>query len=78
MPRKIVLDTDIGSDVDDALCLALALASPEIEIVGLTTVGRESTRRARVARKLLDLAGRTEIPVFAGCRVPLLGGRSFN
>jgi len=78
MRRAIVLDTDMASDVDDALCLALALASPELEIVGITSVGRESRLRARVTRRLLELAGRTEIPVFAGCRVPLLAGSGFN
>lgn len=78
MSRAIVLDTDMGSDVDDALCLALALASPELEILGITNVGRESVLRARVTRRLLELAGRTEIPVFAGCRVPLLAGAGFN
>jgi purine nucleosidase len=76
--RRIVLDTDLGSDVDDALCLALGLASPELEIVAITSVGRESRTRARLTRKLLELAGRAEIPVHAGCRVPLLGGRGFN
>jgi purine nucleosidase len=76
--RAIVLDTDIGSDVDDALCLALALAAPELEICGLTTVGNESERRAHVAAKLLSLAQRSDIPVFAGCRVPVLGERRFN
>ena len=78
MKRAIVLDTDMGSDVDDALCLALALASPELEIVGITNVGREAHLRARVTRRLLELARRTEIPVFAGCRVPLLAGSGFN
>lgn len=78
MPRSIVLDTDIGSDVDDAMCLALALAAPELEICGITTVGNESLRRAHVAAKLLALAERADIPVFAGCRVPVLGGRGFN
>ena len=78
MARKIVLDTDMGSDVDDALCLALALASPELEIVGITTIGNDSRRRAEIASKLLRLAGRDEIPVFAGCRVPLLAGGAFN
>jgi inosine-uridine nucleoside N-ribohydrolase len=68
----------MASDVDDALCLALALASPELEIVGITSVGREATLRARVTRRLLELAGRTEIPVFAGCRVPMLAGNGFN
>jgi purine nucleosidase len=75
---RIAFDTDIGSDVDDAMALALGLASPELEIVGITTVGNESLRRAWVARKLLELASRTEIPVYAGCRVPLLAGRGFN
>ena len=74
MARRIVLDTDIGSDVDDALCLALGLAAPELEILGIVSIGNESRRRAQIARKLLELAGRTEIPVFAGCRVPLVGG----
>ena len=78
MTQQILLDTDIGSDVDDSLALALALAAPELEIIAITTVGSESTRRARIAAKLLDLAGRPEIPVHAGCRVPLLGGRGFN
>jgi purine nucleosidase len=78
MTRAIVLDTDMASDVDDALCLALALASPELEIVGITSVGREAILRARVTRRLLELASRTEIPAFAGCRVPLLAGNGFN
>ena len=78
MTTAIVLDTDMGSDVDDALCLALALASPELEILGITNVGRESHLRARVTRRLLELADRTGIPVYAGCRVPLLAGPGFN
>lgn len=77
-PRRILLDTDMASDVDDALGLALALASPELQILGVTCVGNESALRARVTRKLLELAGRSEIPVYAGCRVPLLGGSGFN
>ena len=78
MTRRVVLDTDIGSDVDDALCLALGLAASELELIALTSVGREAKTRARVASKLLELAGRSEIPVHAGCRVPLGGGAGFN
>jgi purine nucleosidase len=78
MKRPIVLDTDFASDVDDALALALALASPELELVAVTTVGHESRLRARVAKKLLELAGRGEVPVYAGCRVPVLAGDGFN
>jgi purine nucleosidase len=78
MSRPVILDTDLGSDVDDALCLALALASPELEIVGITCVGRESRRRAQIARRLLELAGRDEIPVYAGSRVPIVGVGGLN
>lgn len=78
MKRAIVLDTDFASDVDDALALALALASPELELVAVTTVGQESRLRARVAKKLLLLADRGDVPVYAGCRVPVLGGDGFN
>jgi purine nucleosidase len=76
--RRIVLDCDLGSDVDDALCLALALRSPELELLAVTTVGNEALLRARVTAKLLALAGRADIPVHAGCRVPLLAGSGFN
>ena len=78
MTRPIVLDTDMGSDVDDALCLALALASPELELVAITNVGRESVLRARIAKQIARLAGRADVPVYAGCRVPLLAGAGFN
>jgi len=64
--RRVVLDTDMGSDVDDALALALALASPEIDLVAVTHVTRDTRLRAAISRKLLDLAGRTEVPVYAG------------
>jgi purine nucleosidase len=77
MTRRIILDTDIAGDVDDALCLALALASPELELVGVSCVGIESRLRAQVARKLLALAGRDDVPVFAGCRLPLLSGEGW-
>ncbi len=75
---RLVLDTDMATDVDDALCLALGLASPEIEIAAVTCVGREARIRARVTRKLLQLAGRDEIPVFAGCRSPVMQGSGMN
>ncbi len=78
MTRRIILDTDIAGDVDDALCLALALASPELELVAVTCVGIESRLRAQVARKLLELAGRDRVPVFAGCRLPLLAGEGWG
>ncbi len=71
MKRRIVLDTDMGTDVDDALCLALALASPEVELVAVTHVSRDTHFRAKISRKLLDLAGRPDVPVFAGAIDPI-------
>jgi inosine-uridine nucleoside N-ribohydrolase len=77
MRRRIVLDTDIGTDVDDALALALALASPELELVAVTTASGDTTLRARIAARLLALAGRADVPVYAGCAQPLGGGAGF-
>ena len=77
MRRRIVLDTDMGTDADDALCLALALAAPELEIVAVTTVTADTQRRAQIARRLLDLAGRTDVPVHAGERQSRTAGSSF-
>lgn len=75
--HRIVLDTDLGTDVDDALCLALALASPEIELVAVTTVAGNTRLRAQIARRLLDLAGHPEVPVFAGEERPHTAGGAF-
>src|SRR5437764_12728140 len=65
-PLPILLDTDPG--VDDALALFLVLSSPELELVAVTTVagnvGLEATTRN--ALLLLELAGRSDIPVHAG------------
>lgn len=74
MPEhKIILDCDPG--VDDALALMLAIAAPEaIEILGITTVaGNVSFENVtRNAQGLLALAGRTDIPLYAGCSRPLM------
>jgi purine nucleosidase len=75
--RRIVLDTDMGTDADDALCLALALAAPELDVVAVTTVSADTQRRAAIARRLLDLAGRSDVPVHAGLSVPRTPGASF-
>ena len=62
----ILLDTDIGTDIDDAFALALILNSPELDLVGVTTVSGDTRARARLAAKLLSEAGRTDVPVAAG------------
>ena len=74
-PTKIILDTDIGTDVDDAVALALILCSPELELVGVTCVYGDVTLRARMALKLLALRGVSAVPVMTGARQPLLGLR---
>jgi inosine-uridine nucleoside N-ribohydrolase len=70
-PISIILDTDIGDDVDDALALAVALNSPEIELRGVTTVFRDAPRRALLAQQLLQLWQR-DVPVRAGTSKPLI------
>jgi inosine-uridine nucleoside N-ribohydrolase len=64
----VLLDTDIGTDIDDAYALALLLRSPEIELLGVTTVSGDATVRARLAAKLLAVEGgaAARIPVYAG------------
>ncbi|NSW92658.1 MAG: nucleoside hydrolase [Firmicutes bacterium] len=69
--RKIIIDTDIGDDIDDALAISFALNSPEVEIIGITTVFRNTDARAKIAGKLLKLAER-DIPVYAGCKQPII------
>lgn len=62
----MILDTDIGTDADDAIALALAIRHPEIDLRAVTTVSGDARRRARIARKLLLLAGRDDVEVAAG------------
>lgn len=69
--KPIILDTDIGTDVDDAIALAFAAAAPELELVGVTTVHADAPLRARIARRILALAGRSSVPVVAGASMPL-------
>lgn len=64
--QKILIDTDIGDDIDDAIALAFGLKLDGIEIVGVTTVFCNVTARAKIAKKILKLAGRADIPVYAG------------
>ncbi|MCZ7617526.1 MAG: nucleoside hydrolase [Myxococcota bacterium] len=71
-----MFDTDIGSDVDDALALGVLLAeAPALDLVAVTTVAGDTRLRARIAARLLGAAGRREIEVCAGDEVPLLRAR---
>jgi purine nucleosidase len=75
-PRPVLFDTDIGSDVDDAIALALILACPAaLELKAVTTVAGDAPLRARIAAGLLRLAGRGDVDVCAGEEQPLLRAR---
>lgn len=67
----IIIDTDIGDDIDDAFTLCLAMQSPEIELLGVTTVHRCPKYRAKIAKALLNAGGFSHIPVHAGIAHPL-------
>jgi purine nucleosidase len=66
LPEKVIIDTDIGDDIDDAFAIALALKSPELEILGVSTTFGDTEARAKIVDRLLGEAGRTDIPVLAG------------
>lgn len=71
MARKVILDTDIGSDIDDAVCLAYLLAQPDCELLGITTVTGEGARRAEMASVLCKIAQKN-VPIYIGAEQPLL------
>jgi len=74
VPKRIpvLLDTDIGDDIDDSLTLAYLLNKPECELLGVTTVtGRDPRERAALASAICRAAGRNDIPIHSGasCRM---------
>lgn len=69
--QKVLLDTDIGTDVDDAIALAYLLANPNCDLLGITTVSGEAEKRAMLASALCTVAGK-EIPIFPGIENPIL------
>ena len=56
MSKKIVLSTDIGSDIDDALALDIAIRHPEINLLGVYTTNGDMELRAKIAKTMVDLA----------------------
>jgi purine nucleosidase len=65
MPR-IILDTDIGTDVDDLLALALLAKTADVDLCGVTTVQSDTTLRARVAQYVCQLLKRSETVIIPG------------
>ncbi len=90
LPEKVIIDTDIGDDVDDAFALALALRSPELQILGITTTFGDTETRAKLVDRFLAEAGHGEIPVrlrsaatpkaatMRGHLIPTLSASSWN
>ena len=67
----VLLDTDIGGDIDDAWALAYLMASERLDLVAVTVTDGDTPARARLASKLLSVAGRAEVPVAVGRRTPV-------
>jgi len=63
--KKIVLDTDIGGDIDDSLCLVYLLKQRECELLGITTVCGNPIERAKIADAICKVENR-EIPIYPG------------
>jgi purine nucleosidase len=68
-----VVDTDIGSDVDDILALSLLARAPEVRLIGVTTVYGDTRLRAQIARWLCDRLDRADVTVVPGSRETLTG-----
>lgn len=64
--EKVILDTDIGDDIDDAYALALLMNQPNMKVLGVTTAFGPTRERAEIAAKLLNVMGRADVPVYAG------------
>lgn len=69
----VLLDTDIGSDIDDALCLAYLLQQPRCELLGVTTVSPDPIKRAMLVDAICRRAGRADIPIYPGAASAILG-----
>ena len=69
--RPVVLDTDIGNDIDDAVCLAYLLSQPRCELLGVTTVSADPVARAGLVSVLCRIAGR-DVPILPGAADPLV------
>ncbi len=73
-PRAVILDTDIGNDIDDVLCLVYLLANPGCDLIGVTTSYGQTALRARLVSAILRAARRDDVPVRAGSSTRLDGG----
>jgi inosine-uridine nucleoside N-ribohydrolase len=68
---KVILDTDIGSDIDDTFALAYLLSKERCKLLGITTVTGEAVKRAEIASAQCIAAGRPDIPIYPGTENPV-------
>jgi len=73
--EKILLDTDIGGDIDDSVCLAYLLSQPECELKGITTVYGPTVTKAKIASAICKAAGK-DVPIVPGLRKPLMSEKN--
>jgi len=71
--RPVILDTDIGSDVDDILALVMLAKAPGLKLLGITTVYGDTLHRARIAKATCQMLKRPEIEIVAGISKPISG-----
>lgn len=74
MPLPVLLDTDIGTNIDDTLALAYLLRHPRCDLLGVTTVSGDVAKRAACAEIVCREAGRDDVPIHCGAPGPLLVG----
>src|SRR5215207_4834344 len=73
MRRPVIVDTDIGTDVDDILALVLLARAAELQLIGVTTVYGDTSLRARMTRLVLDQLDCAHVPIGVGARETLTG-----
>jgi inosine-uridine nucleoside N-ribohydrolase len=76
--QLVIIDTDIGDDIDDAFAVGLALASPELKILGITSAWGDTKLRSRLLDRLLCETGRSDIPVATGIEKHGPGAGAFS
>lgn len=76
--QKVIIDTDIGDDIDDVLAVGLALRSPELQVLGFTTAWGFTTLRARLLDRLLEQVGHSELRVAVGIEKHHAGEGAFS
>jgi purine nucleosidase len=74
LAQPVIIDTDIGSDLDDAFAIALVLRSPELRLIGVTTVSGDTVARAKIVDQMLGVTGHQDIPVAVGAATIISNG----